>query len=245
MSSEPPRLKRRALLASSAAAAVSAGVAVFSANDVGRLETSFVDAGLGSLVVFLPDLHLHSLGAYEEGLIESVNMLQPDVVVLGGDMVDGLTADVEVLKLFVSQVDAREKLFVLGNHDYWSGHSESVVRILKEEGWVELSGLYSSRYMGRVYGLNWVNGRRYPRKRVEGVVVVHDPNAADYVEGSCYIFSGHTHGGLVLGGHVVYSNSKYVRGFYSLGEKKLYVSRGLGQMIPFRIFSPPELLVIR
>ncbi|MEM0383552.1 MAG: metallophosphoesterase [Candidatus Caldarchaeum sp.] len=238
-------MNRRALLVSSAAAAVSAGVAVLSANEAGRLETSFVDAGLGSLVVFLPDLHLHSLGAYEESLIESVNRIQPDVVVLGGDMVDELTSDVEVLRLFVSQLDAREKLFVLGNHDYWSGHSEAVLRILREQGWVELSGFFSSRWMGRVHGLDWVNSRRYPNNRVEGVVVVHDPNAADYVEGPCYILSGHTHGGLVLGGHVVYSNSKYVRGFYSLGEKKLYVSRGLGQMIPFRISSPPEMLVIR
>ncbi|MEM1947891.1 MAG: hypothetical protein QW240_04025 [Candidatus Caldarchaeum sp.] len=58
------------------------------------------------------------------------------------------------------------------------------------------------------------------------------------------IFAGHTHGGVVVGNTVLLTNSRYTRGCYRLGEKNLYVSRGLGQMIPYRPFSKLELVVV-
>ncbi|MCS7137596.1 MAG: metallophosphoesterase [Candidatus Caldarchaeum sp.] len=238
------QLKRRGLLTASALAVFSGGMGFFTTNEVRKAEVSFLEAGIGSSVVFLPDLHLHTFGDFEKRVVESVNKLEPDVVVFGGDMVDEMTNDVNVLAEFVAQIDAREKYYVMGNHDYWSGYAASVRQLMWKHGCLELSGVVETRSMGRVYGLDWVERRRYPKVEAEGLVVVHDPNAADAVKGSCLILSGHTHGGLVIGGHVLYSNSKYVRGFYSLGEKKLYVSRGLGQMIPFRLGSPPEILVL-
>ena len=83
--------------------------------------------------------------------------------------------------------------------------------------------------------------------RFDGLVIVHDPNAADSVSGRAFVLAGHTHGGIVLGGFVLYSNSRYSRGLYrAVGGAELYVSRGLGQMPQqVRIGSPPELVVVR
>ena len=83
--------------------------------------------------------------------------------------------------------------------------------------------------------------------RFEGLVIVHDPNAADHVSGRAFVLAGHTHGGIVLGGFVLYSNSRYSRGLYrAAAGAELYVSRGLGQMPQqVRVGSPPELVVVR
>jgi len=228
--------------------ASTAGIAfftAFAANDVGRLTISHLDVGLGARVVFLPDLHLHNLGRYEESVVEKVNGLFPDVVVLGGDMVDELTRDIGVLERFAGMVQAAEKFYVLGNHDYWSGYAGRVREILDSMGYVELAGYMPSNILGRVYGFDWNDDRTYPRVRLEGLVVSHDPNAADFSEGPYLMLAGHTHGGLYLGRYAVYSNSRYARGLYSLPEGgSLYVSRGLGQMLPIRLFSPPEILLI-
>jgi len=235
-------LRRRVLLASAAGLAF---FTAFAVNDVGRLEVSHLEAGLGSRVVFLPDLHLHSLGRYEQAIVEKVNTISPDVVILGGDMVDGLTMDIGVLESFAGSLQAAEKFYVLGNHDYWSGYSRRVCAILEGSGFVELDGVTPSRILGRVYGFDWNDARIYPRVRFEGLAVAHDPNAADYIEGPSLMLVGHTHGGFYLGGLAVYSNSRYARGLYRLpGGRLLYVSRGLGQMLPIRPFSPPEILVV-
>jgi len=235
-------LRRRVLLASAAGLAL---FTAFTVNDVGRLEVSHLEAGLGSSVVFLPDLHLHSLGEYEKAIAEKVNAISPDVVIFGGDMVDGLTRDLGVLERFAGSVQAAEKFYVLGNHDYWSGYSRRVREILEGGGFVELDGVTPSRILGRVYGFDWNDARVYPRVRFEGLAVAHDPNAADYIEGPSLMLAGHTHGGLYIGGQAIYSNSRYARGLYRLPrDRLLYVSRGLGQMIPIRPFSAPEILIV-
>ncbi len=238
-------MRRRTLLVGSVAVVASA-VPIGMFNDVGKLEVNYLDLGFGSITVFLPDLHLHTAGHYEEDLLKLINSLDPDVVILGGDLVDRLTSDLNFVEYFVASIEASEKFYVLGNHEYWSGYLNFVRRVLTNNGFKELIGSATSRYLGRIYGLDWRDDRRYPDLKAEGLVVVHDPDAAQKISGKCFILAGHTHGGIVINGQTLFSNSKYVRGYYRLGNGvELYVSRGLGQMIPIRLTSPPELLVIR
>ena len=105
---------------------------------------------------------------------------------------------------------------------------------------------FTETSVGSVYGYDWSESRAYPRIKFNGLVISHDPNAADSVEGDTLILAGHTHGGVNLFGVTLYSNSKYSRGLYNLPRgARLYVSRGVGQMhlLP-RINSRPELLLI-
>ncbi|MEM1945519.1 MAG: metallophosphoesterase [Candidatus Caldarchaeum sp.] len=238
-------MRRRAFFTAAASTVAAAGAISLAFNDVGRLEISYLTAGLGCKVVFLPDLHLHGDGVYERRLLDTVNELEPDVAMLGGDLVDRLTHDIGFVERFISAINASEKFYVLGNHEYWSGYANTVRNLLDKHGYRELRGAVESRYVGSLYGLDWRDDRVYPFVESYGLVVVHDPNAADYIKGDCIILAGHTHGGLVINNQTLLSNSKYVRGLYRLGNGTvLYVSRGLGQMIPIRLLSPPELLVL-
>lgn len=212
-----------------------------------KLEITRLKVGLGNMLVFLPDIHFHDR---EEGHIQNtaraVASLDPDVVVVGGDLVDEETRDFKGLEDFLKDLPGVERLAVLGNHEYWSGHVDSTATILKRTGFKVLFNECLETSVGRVFGFDWREDRQYGEISFGGIVLAHDPNAADAVSGPALVLSGHTHGGLVLLGTTIYSNSRYSRGLYSFKDGKLlYVSRGLGHMsLQLRINSRPELLIL-
>ena len=210
-----------------------------------RVEVTRLDVGLGGKIAFLTDTHIHELGEVEEEIIQLTNREAPDIIIIGGDIVDRLTTSMKPVREYLASLEAREKLAVLGNHDYWSGLSDKVSKILKENNFKILKDTTTDSTIGKIYGVDWRDSRTYPKISFEGLIISHDPNAADYVSGSGIILAGHTHGGVVVANYPIVTNSKYTRGMYRIGENlAIYVSRGLGQMLPIRITSPLELLII-
>lgn len=240
------RFSRRKVLLS---AAIGAGLAasVLAPQISYELEVSKLNLGLGRKVAFLPDLHYHWPGEnHVERAVDEVRRQEPDILVIGGDLVDEETRDLNGLHTVLSYLEAGEKLAVLGNHEYWSKKAEYVASALKRNGFKLLSDEFHTTKIGRIFGYDWRENRRYPRVAVEGVVVAHDPNSADSVSGAGLVLAGHTHGGFTFGSFTLFSNSKYHRGLYRLGEGlALYVSRGLGQMLhQIRVNAKPELVIL-
>ncbi len=108
-------------------------------------------------------------------------------------------------------------------------------------------------------------GRCHPERaykgydpRFPGLVLSHNPDTfprlLDYP--GDWIFSGHTHGEQI---HLPWpawarrvsqklarlEHRAYTRGLFRVGDKRLYVNRGLGCHKPFRFCSPPEILVLK
>lgn len=87
----------------------------------------------------------------------------------------------------------------------------------------------------------WLDVPRHP-----SLLLCHNPDIAGMVPGDwSLILAGHTHGRQVnlpwLSRRLTRSVTPYTRGLYQLHDTtKLYVSRGLGSSLPFRLFSPPE-----
>jgi uncharacterized protein len=90
-----------------------------------------------------------------------------------------------------------------------------------------------------------------------GIILSHNPDSVPHLlpfPGE-WILSGHTHGEQI---HIPWPKGartfsrrltrlghlEYTRGLISLGEKLLYVNRGLGSFKPFRLGSPPEICLI-
>ncbi|MEM1708227.1 MAG: metallophosphoesterase [Nitrososphaerota archaeon] len=210
-----------------------------------ELEVTRLNLGLGRKIAFLTDLHIHEIDDVKEKVLNIVANEQPDAILLGGDTVDALTFNMDVVKKYVSMLEANEKFAVMGNHEYWSGKAEELAGILKDNGFILLKDTFAQASFGRICGLDWREDRKYPELRFDGLVIVHDPNAALSISGARTILAGHTHGGVVIAGQTIYSNSVYVRGLYRLKDDGiLYVSRGLGQMFPFRYTSSLELVIV-
>jgi predicted MPP superfamily phosphohydrolase len=80
-------------------------------------------------IVQLSDIHLGPTikGDYLQGIVERCNQLEPDLVVITGDLVDGLTAQLQDDVAPLQQLRARHgSWFVTGNHEYYWGAADWV-----------------------------------------------------------------------------------------------------------------------
>jgi uncharacterized protein len=87
------------------------------------------------------------------------------------------------------------------------------------------------------------------------ILLCHKPYAFDDISKRevDLMLSGHTHGGQVVPVKIGNFNmsfaalvSKYIDGLYTIGNKKMYVSRGIGSVgLPIRLNCPPEITRIK
>ena len=150
--------------------------------------------------------------------------------------------------------------------DYFSAVKESGVKFLRntsacdEDGILYISGLeiereYYKRFETYPMADGYVEDKIGPAQSEKfHIVLAHNPEYfANYAKyGADLILSGHVHGGVVrlpfVGGcasPAIRLFPKYSDGLYTLQNKKMVVSCGLGShTIPMRIFNPGELTVI-
>jgi hypothetical protein len=199
---------------------------------------------------------------------------EPDVLALGGDYVFlGATKQrVEELKARVLGVNARTKVAVLGNHDFWArperledALAQAGVHVLVDESLrlpaphddVALVGLDDPltrrgvsdslvREADLARALDEV--RDVPVK----IALCHSPDGFRSVRGkgiALYV-CGHTHGGHIAlpGYRPIVMPSRYGRlwpwGRHEVDGTSLFVSRGVGgSLVPLRTYAPPDVAV--
>ncbi|MFH1123712.1 MAG: metallophosphoesterase [Pseudomonadota bacterium] len=158
---------------------------------------------------------------------------------------------------------------VLGNHDFWSGTevAEKIgaglksigVRVLRNEA-VSLERGTQRLYLVGVddyweESYNLAQSLRGIPENSCRILLSHNPDVNEDIELSrsridCVI-SGHTHGGQIvlplIGAPYLPSpfGQKYRAGLVSDGERRTYVSRGLGVFfVPVRLNCPPEVTLL-
>lgn len=222
-------------------------------------------AGLvGLRVVQLSDLHAGGLVGERRlrRIARKASRLQPDLVVVTGDMVNASPLDAELLAPILGELARQTPLGVvacMGNHDHFVD-GEAVARILTA------AGVRVLRNAGEVIARNgaalWLAGVDDTwtgqndldlalAQRPTGLptlLLAHDPNlwpqaVARQVD---YTLSGHTHGGQVglLRLHPSLSLARlitpFVAGRYERDGAQLYVSRGTANTLPLRLGAPTE-----
>ena len=220
----------------------------------------------GLKVAMLVDIHADSLTnrAAVQAIVDRTNSLNPDVILIPGDFVDGQVAsrrkDLEPL----SGLRAKFGVFgSTGNHEYYSDYRgwmkvfpELGVRMLMNEHVVISSG--DSRLViagvpdptGSRMGIEERSTELALQDAPEGVPVIlidHQPRDAktNAKLGVTLQLSGHTHGGQmpVIYAMVRRANAGYVRGWYDVDGMRMYVSPGTSQWNGFacRLFDPAEI----
>ncbi len=220
----------------------------------------------GFRIVQLTDLHACRLldAGWTRVVVDKANALKPDLMVVTGDLVDGLTKnrvnDVAPYKDLKARLGA---FVVTGNHEYysnylaWMRYFENMgLRILKNEhviledkgNQIVLAGT-TDRTAAR-FGLPEPDIQKALAGKPEGVPVIllaHQPKGSDAnaAAGADLQLSGHTHGGQVLGIHWLNQafNDGYVSGLYNVNGMQLYVSNGAGLWngFPLRLGKPSEI----
>jgi predicted MPP superfamily phosphohydrolase len=220
----------------------------------------------GLRIVQLTDIHVGpTIGRhFIEELVRRSNALEPDLVVITGDLVDGSVAELGDSVAPLAELRARHGVFfVTGNHEYYSGAAEWVrhlptlgVRVLRNErvtigegaAAFDLAGIddFSAHGDGHKPDLPRALAGRDPGRAL--VLLAHQPRAIDEAErlGVDLQLSGHTHGGQIWPfSYLVYLQQPYLAGLARQGATWIYVSKGTGYWgPPMRLGMPSEITQI-
>ncbi len=222
----------------------------------------------GLILVQLTDIHVNAFHPEHKikELVETVNRLEPDLILLTGDMVDGAVTkrkkDIAPLK----ELKAKYGVFgSVGNHEYYSGHdawqtkfSELGIHMLNNSHIILkinntpliLAGItdpFSAQFRTPTPHIPEASNNA-PRNTAR-ILMAHRPqNAKTHAEhGVDLQLSGHTHGGQIIGLNLIVSrfNENLLVGWYDIGNLKLYISPGvsLWNGFPVRFGVPSEISV--
>lgn len=222
------------------------------------------DGESGFRIVQLSDLHIGPTlrERWLRAIVARVNALEPDLIVLTGDIVDGQVAHVARFAAGFAELRAEHGVyFCTGNHDVYSGieaWSEELARLglhplrnervaIGEPPLFDLAGVddFAARHRSEGGGPDFERalGGRDESRAV--VLLAHQPPAisAAVAHGVDLQLSGHTHGGQLWPFHVFTRlQTAYRAGLYRVADSWLYVSRGTGFWgPPLRVFAPAEI----
>jgi len=166
------------------------------------------------------DLHSKSFGRGQQTLIGILNKLEPNIIVITGDLVDSRHYNQQTsLELVRKAVKIAPVYFIMGNHEWWSGEFANLEVQLKEAGAIVLRNEYKEfEVQGQkicIAGVDdpaSVNGdyeeAEFIVKRLQDIVysmpqdsfkvlLSHRPEMFSQYSGFGFdlVFSGHAHGG--------------------------------------------------
>lgn len=199
---------------------------------------------------------------YLEAIVQAVNRMQPDMVAVTGDLVDGRVAELAPHVEPLSRLMSRHgSFFVTGNHEYYSGAAEWV-RHLRQLGLqVLLNEHVVLRHDGTpllVAGVTDWSAHLFdpaqrsdpqaalagaPHEAAVRVLLAHQPRSADAAEraGFQLQLSGHTHGGQFWPWNLfVPLQQPFTAGLHRLRSLWVYTSRGTGYWGPPKRFGAPS-----
>jgi hypothetical protein len=223
------------------------------------------------VIVQISDLHMRKIENREQKILAALNELGPDLVFLTGDYVkwDG---DYERALDFLSRLRANIGVWaVMGDYDY--SNSRKSCSFCHEEGSGAPTRRHAVRFLKdsmelvrlpegilRIEGVDGEGGNIFsPKKtfasldgKIPTIILSHSPLNFDLISDNINVLmlAGDTHGGQVpLPGWIFRvvgyeKNALYNQGLFEKGQKKMFVSRGIGTShLPLRLFTPPEIVV--
>ena len=217
----------------------------------------------GFKIAQITDLHVGpTIGRkYTQQVVEMVNRLQPDLIALTGDFVDGTVSHLKTAIAPIATLSAKHGVFfVTGNHEYYWGVDD----------WIKVFRDFGARILLNEHVVITEQGKEIviagvtdhsagnirpehqsdPGKALEGapkqavkILLAHQP--ASYKGASAAGFdlqiSGHTHGGQFFPWNIVVKLAqRYYKGLNKHENMWIYVSRGAGYWGPPHRFTVPS-----
>jgi predicted MPP superfamily phosphohydrolase len=214
-------------------------------------------------VVQISDVHMGLVvrGARLEQIVNKVNSLQPDLIVITGDLVDAEALHMEEMIPLLRQLKARHGVFaVTGNHEFFAGVGK-VEAFLKAAGVTLLRNRALSVAGLQLVGLDDPVASRFTgqppppitdimERGKPTVLLLHTPvTTLDRLQaaGVHLQLSGHTHRGQLWPFNfivkLIYKQTPY--GLFTNGDATIYVSRGVGTWgPPMRVLASPEITLV-
>jgi predicted MPP superfamily phosphohydrolase len=221
-------------------------------------------------IVQLSDLHLGPFLDERQlaRVIDTANELNPNVALVTGDLISSRVDPVDLALKQCARLRGDRILGCLGNHERYSA-LENYVEVNGARRGVHFLRMQAEtlRFGDAELNIGGVDYQPFETREhyIEGAESLLRPGAVNLFlshnpdvfptaarQGWDVTLAGHTHGGQVtieilnqtLNMARIYT--RYVSGFYRLGKKCCYVTRGIGTIgIPARVGAPPEITLIR
>ena len=207
----------------------------------------------------ISDYHNNNL-INKKRLIKKIEKLDPDFIVLTGDIIDSQTQDFDNVIDFLSQIKrVNENIYsVTGNHEKYNKKSQEFDRRKEEIGIYNLDNKYVSLDIGgakiNLCGVPFDSQAIQQEGLWDGlsgelftILLSHSPKHGlrNKEFRKDLIVSGHIHGGQVrlpfIGAVVSPEDGffpKHTKGLYDVEDSKLYIDSGLGNSVaPIRAFN--------
>jgi len=232
--------------------------------ELNKVKVKIKDFPLDSFnLVQLTDVHVGRTIKREfiEQLVKATNALNPDMVVITGDLIDLPVSEIEYDLYPLKNLNA-PVYFILGNHEYFHGVGEAV-EYIKTLGITPLLNEHvvigEGNKQFNLVGLTDVIGTRtgfFPPdaeaaylgtdQNKSCIVLAHQPRMINEMDNyRCdLMLSGHTHGGQIFPfGLLVMAAQPYLAGLYEHAKgRQIFVSRGTGYWgPPLRFLAPSEI----
>lgn len=225
----------------------------------------------GLRILQLSDIHLSSFLSEKdlERVVGMSNELNAHIAVMTGDLITDPSDPVDVCITQLARVKCDAPMLgCLGNHETYAGILEYTkakaarygITFLRSENRVLRFGDASLNFAGVDYE-PFFDKPRYltgaEKLMVPGstnILLSHNPDVFPVAARKGYdlTLSGHTHGGQVTieilnqTANLARVFTRYVSGYYQIGEKTCYVTRGIGTIgLPTRLGAPPEITLLR
>ncbi len=218
----------------------------------------------GYRIVFVSDIHFKNNFSRDRlnRLVTSINALESDCIILGGDHTLGY-AEIAEFAVAAGKLRAKEGVYaVLGNHDFFNDRWKSIAT-LRRQGIVVLDETLVTTPRGlTIAGINDftdvfpVMGRMHDilEKDSFTILVSHNPDFAEKTDLSYFdlVLSGHTHGGqITFFGYAPVLPSEYGQRYRTGTVYKDWVpvtiSNGAGfggRLLRFRFGAPSDFLLV-
>ena len=222
----------------------------------------------GLRIVQLTDMHVGlTIGReFVEDVVQKVNALEPDIVAITGDLIDGSVQDLGRAVAPLGEIRAKlGTFFVTGNHEYYSGADSWLaflggigikalrnerVELEKNGDSIHLAGVddWTAHQFGNGHGSDMARAMDGRDSTKPVVLLAHQPIHFDQARehGVDLQISGHTHGGQIFPfGFLTRLAQPFVSGLHRRGDSQIYVSSGTGYWgPPMRIAAPAEITLI-
>ena len=217
-------------------------------------------------LVQLSDLHITRTTPVSrvESIVEKINSLNPDAIVMTGDIIDDNVNKIENQLNALAGLAAPYGIYSsMGNHEFYNNMNAWSYKF-KQLGFqtlfnkgvfignsnVFVSGIPDAHtaYMHPDFNINFKKALKGSSRDNFKILLSHNPEIANSISSFNYqlMLSGHTHGGQIFPFHyLVKKANKYLSGDYKVNGIDLHVSNGAGTWGPsMRLFAPSEIAVV-
>lgn len=225
----------------------------------------------GLKIVHFSDLHYNRAIDIKKvkSIIEEINLINPDIVVFTGDLIDkdaklNNNDYTELSKLLENINSKYGKYAILGNHDYQKEKDE-IIKIYNNSDFKYLDNsndIIYSKNNQKIFigGINTVTHHQDDLNKAMTInneedadykiILVHEPDITDDIVKDYQvnlILAGHSHNGQVrlpiIG--AIYTPpyaKKYYDNYYNVDGTNLYISSGIGvSTVNYRLFNHPSI----